>query len=190
LCLRYEQRGQYSQYFNDADVELIRQCNLSFLIRIGFNIIRGDILNSARYGIWSMHFDDEEKYRGGPPCFWEIYHRDQSTGAILQRLTDRLDGGIVLRKAFFPTAMHSYRLNYNQVALGSATWPVDVCRDIVTGHADYIDGPSSATVAPIFRNPSNRDMMRFAARIARQYIARAQPNDTQPGVKPKPASPR
>jgi len=44
------------------------------------------------FGVWSWHHGDEDKYRGGPPAFWEIVNADPVTGALLQRLTERLDG--------------------------------------------------------------------------------------------------
>jgi len=86
------------RYFNAEDVATINKKDLDFILRFGFNIIRGEILNAARYGVWSFHHDDERKYRGSPPGFWELYYRDPVTGSILQRLTDRLDGGIVLKR--------------------------------------------------------------------------------------------
>ena len=62
----------YSQFFLPSDIETIKAYNLDFILRFGFNIIRGEILEAAKYGIWSYHHDDEQKYRGGPPGFWEI----------------------------------------------------------------------------------------------------------------------
>ena len=51
---------RYSQYFSESDVEEIRSHKLDFAIRFGFGIIRGDILRSAKYGVWSYHHDDHE----------------------------------------------------------------------------------------------------------------------------------
>ncbi|ETW97422.1 MAG: hypothetical protein ETSY1_22685, partial [Candidatus Entotheonella factor] len=82
-------KGKFSQYFTDQDLAIIKSFQLDFIIRFGFNIIRGEILQAARYGVWSYHHDDERVYRGTPPCFWEIFHQDAKTGTILQRLTDR-----------------------------------------------------------------------------------------------------
>ena len=42
---------------------------------------------------------------------------------VLQRLTDRLDGGIVLAKGWFRTIDHSYVRNRDQAYFGSAGWP-------------------------------------------------------------------
>lgn len=84
-------------------VERVRERNLDVLIRFGFNILKGDILSAARYGVWSYHHGDNEFYRGGPPHFWEIYERNPLSGVILQVLTEELDAGLVLCKSLFTT---------------------------------------------------------------------------------------
>ena len=89
-------KGKFSEYFSDEDILNIKEFKLDFILRFSFNIIRGEILEAARFGIWSYHHDDERRYRGGPACFWELYNGDVTTGAMLQQLTERLDGGIRL----------------------------------------------------------------------------------------------
>ena len=81
------------------DVARIRGYNLDVILRFGFNILKGEILTSARYGIWSYHHGDNEYYRGGPALFWELVEDNQLSGVILQILTEELDGGRVLAKA-------------------------------------------------------------------------------------------
>mgnify|MGYP002778856229 FL=1 len=63
-------QGKWSQYFQPDDIATIRGYNLDFVLRFAYNIIRGEILQVPRYGVWSFHHDDEEYYRGAPPCFW------------------------------------------------------------------------------------------------------------------------
>jgi methionyl-tRNA formyltransferase len=48
---------------------------LGVLLRFGFNILSGEILTVARYGVWSYHHGDNDYYRGGPPHFWELVER-------------------------------------------------------------------------------------------------------------------
>jgi hypothetical protein len=86
------------------DVARIRGYNLDVTLRFGFNILKGEILTSARYGIWSYHHSDNEYYRGGPPQFWELVEDNELTGVILQILTEELDAGKVLAKALFSTS--------------------------------------------------------------------------------------
>ncbi len=161
---------KYSEYFDDRDVEYIRSKKLDFILRFGFNIIRGKILDSAGYGVWSFHHDDEQKYRGGPPGFWEIMNGDPVTGAVLQRLTDKLDGGIILKKGFFPTTDHSYEGQIDRLYFDTSGWPALVCNDILSGRADYFKEKPSTTGAKIFKAPSNAVMISFLFRLLRNKV--------------------
>jgi hypothetical protein len=87
--------------FPPEAIERIRAKELDVLIRFGFNILRGDILNSAKYGVWSYHHGDNDFYRGGPAYFWEMCEGNSLSGAILQVLTEELDAGKVLYKGVF-----------------------------------------------------------------------------------------
>jgi hypothetical protein len=86
-----------------VDIEEIRKRDLDVILRFGFNILRGDILTAARYGVWSYHHGDNDFYRGGPAHFWELYERSKTSGVVLQVLTEELDAGHVLTKAVFST---------------------------------------------------------------------------------------
>ena len=141
--------------FAPEDVTQIRKYELDFVLRFAFGIIRGDILQSARYGVWSFHHGDELRYRGGPPCFWEIYRGDPVSAAILQRLTDRLDGGIVLRKGFLRTIDYSYARTIDQLYFESSNWPAYVASEIRSGIPTSVDGQLSVTDAPVLSLPRN-----------------------------------
>ena len=78
------------------DIERIRAFRPDVLIRLGFRILRGGILTAAPHGVWSYHHGDNDRYRGGPPGFWEVMEGTPVTGTILQRLTEALDDGQVL----------------------------------------------------------------------------------------------
>lgn len=170
---RVTRTGKFSQYFQPDDVAAIREHGLDFIIRFGFNIIRGEILESARYGVWSFHHDDEQKYRGTPPGFWEVYHDDPVTGSILQRLTDRLDGGVVLKKGFFKTIRCSYMRSRDRSFFDSAVWPLQVCIDIMNGTAAYLDAPPSTTSAPIYYAPTNLQMILFTLKTISRCVGEA-----------------
>ena len=165
-------REGWSEYFSDADAAAIRSYDFDFILRFGFGIIRGKILDSARFGVWSFHHGDEARYRGGPPGFWEIYDGAAVSGAILQRLTDRLDSGIVLRRGYLKTLDYSYARNLNRLLLESADWPALVASDIRAG-ADVDRLPASRSQARIRRTPSNIEMLRFFPRLARNVVRRA-----------------
>ncbi|MFT4680879.1 MAG: hypothetical protein ACI9FU_000336 [Granulosicoccus sp.] len=154
-------KGKFSEYFSSEDLDTIKSHNLDFILRFGFGIIRGEIHNATKYGIWSFHHGDEQKYRGGPYCFWEVFYQDRLTGSILQRLTDKLDGGIVLKKGQFGTVRHSYAANIEQALSASSDWPKQVCIDINNGKTDHLNSDPSPTDAPIYKLPGNLRMIQF-----------------------------
>jgi len=64
--------GAHALALTMTDIELIRAERPGFL-RFGFNILRGDVLEVAPYGISSFHHGDEQHYRGQPPGSREIH---------------------------------------------------------------------------------------------------------------------
>ena len=163
-------QGKWSQHFSAHDIDTIKSHDLDFILRFGFNIIRGEILQSARYGVWSYHHDDEHKYRGGPPCFWELYHGDDTTGAILQRLTGRLDGGIILHRGVFGTCKGSWIANFDRALSGSADWCARVCAEISDGQLERVNGTPTPSTAAIRHAPHHAQFLRFVMRTSREVL--------------------
>lgn len=85
IFCKVNNQGKFSQYFQDDDLKIVEDYALDFILKFGYNSLQGEILNIPKYGVWSFHHDDEEKYRGGPPCFWEIFYNDSITGATIGR---------------------------------------------------------------------------------------------------------
>lgn len=148
-----------STFFVDKDIETIKNQHLDFILRFGFNIIRGTILESAKYGVWSFHHDDEMEYRGGPPGFWEWMQDNPRNGVILQRLTEQLDKGLVLNKRWYPTILHSYRAHLDQLLMDSSEMPLQVC--LAIQHTGRLEERQSESKAPLYRAPYNLKMLRY-----------------------------
>ena len=159
---RVDKKG-YSEYFSENDIKAIGEFRLDFILRFGFNIIRGDILTAARYGVWSFHHDDELCYRGGPAGFWEIFNGDPVSGAVMQRLTHKLDGGIILKKGYLKTMNHSYRGNLEQLLSVTSSWPALVADTIASQPAAGYT--VSDTAAPVYKLPGNLVMARFLLKL-------------------------
>jgi len=153
-----------SQHLVDKDIQRIREADLHFILKFGFGIIRGEILDAARYGVWSFHHDDEQTYRGGPPAFWEIYNDDKITGAILQMLTDKLDAGVILKKGFVKTK-YSYARNRDQILKETSRWPALLCIDILNGQTDKFHAKPGGTKAQVYHHPRNCQLLVFLFKL-------------------------
>jgi hypothetical protein len=154
----------YADYFAENDVAEIKSLNLDFMLRFGFGIIKGEILDAAKYGVWSYHHDDDRKYRGVPTGFWEIMFNDPVNAAILQRLTSKLDSGVILHKAYFGTINHSWEANLNNLFQSSTEWPLQVCREIENGNTEFLKATNSPESA-IYKLPGNAKMFRFLLKV-------------------------
>lgn len=161
LRCKTEKKGKYSEHFSPGDLNTIRTYQPDIILRFAFNILRGEILTAATYGVWSFHHADVQKIRGGPGAFWEIYQGDVCTGALLQRLTEKLDGGIPLKTGWFPTIAHSYAANLDQLLMGTASWMKQVCIAIRNADTTAPSASPVQTTAPLYTFPTNAQMLRF-----------------------------
>lgn len=164
--------GRDSEYFSDEDIHRIKQFDLDFILKFDFNFIRGDILNSARYGIWSFHHSDEMKYIGLLTCFWGIYNNDHLIEAVLQRLTGCLNRAVILRKGFFPNISYSFTANLRMIFLETSCWPMQVCIDILNGNIEYLNSSPSPAIVPKYRTPSNSQMVLFLLKLLRSFFVK------------------
>ena len=101
-------KSKFIVRFGDEELDLIRNRNLDLLIRGGRHILRDGILNVCTYGVVGIHHGDNEKFRGLPSGFWEVYYREPFTGYIFQRLRNELDDGVVFFKGQMATRSTSY----------------------------------------------------------------------------------
>jgi len=92
-------KGIYTNIAPD-DIEKLKNEKFDLFFRIGWGIIKGEILNIAKNGIWSLHHGDNDYFRGKPALFWEYYYNKQIAGVILQKLNSTLDGGIIQDKLY------------------------------------------------------------------------------------------
>ena len=53
---------RFVRRFPPEAIAAVRSQDFDVLVRFGFNILRGEILTSARYGVWSFHHGDNEFY--------------------------------------------------------------------------------------------------------------------------------
>lgn len=96
--------GQLRQTYSSEDIKKIETERIDVLVRAGTGILSGEILRCCRFGVLGFHAGDNRRYRGRPTGFWEVFEKSASTGFIIQRLTETLDGGQVLYRGSIPTS--------------------------------------------------------------------------------------
>ncbi|MDX1577464.1 MAG: hypothetical protein R3266_03225 [Gemmatimonadota bacterium] len=177
-------RTRFSDYFPDEDIAAVRDQDLDVLVRLGFRILRGDILRAARGGVWSFHHGDNRVNRGGPAGFWEVLLEWPCTGSILQVLNEDLDGGLVLDRSWASTHPVSVRANRNSYFWKSLSMlPRRLEQLHRLGHDDFFAFHESRQDRPgfysqrLFLTPTNRElfvpMSRLYGRLLRRKVEQA-----------------
>jgi methionyl-tRNA formyltransferase len=168
---------RFEHRFAAEAIDEIRAADLDVLIRFGFNIIRGEILECARYGVWSYHHGDNREYRGSPDFFWEMYEGNPVTGTMLGVLTDELDAGRVLYRSFSATDPTSMQRGRNPAYWKSADFVIRRLTDLhqrgwsaLESRAEFRE--KTEYTKNIYRKPSNGQMLRFVVRLASGMLAR------------------
>ncbi len=167
-------RRRFVHRFEDDDIRSIRSYNLDVILRFGFNILKGDILQSAKFGIWSYHHDDNREYRGGPAMFWELWDQNPITGTILQILNENLDGGDVIYRSYAGTAQTMWLSRARQCPYWKAsTFVIRSLRHTYQNGSPTIS--ESAETVPytkkIYRTPTNGQMLSFLLNSAGRSVA-------------------
>ena len=99
----HPRRQHFSDHIEGDELAAIMARDIDVFVRLGFRILRGGILRSARYGVWSYHHGDNRVNRGGPPGYWEVMESTPETGSILQIISEDIDNGNVIYRSFSST---------------------------------------------------------------------------------------
>lgn len=163
--------------FSDEDVAKIKALDLDVIIRLGFGILRGKILQAARYGVWSYHHGDSQSNRGGPPGFWEVFQNSPVIGSTLQVLNDTLDGGKVLFRSYAGTDVLSVRRNCNSYYWKTMSFIPRKLKELHDlGAFEFLRRVEEINRHPqfycrrIYKPPGNREFLALATRLAGRYV--------------------
>ena len=161
---------KYREALSIGAMQFVKNSNPDFVLRFGFGILDGEILDCARYGVWSYHHGDPTQFRGQPPGFWEIAKKIPVTGVVLQRLSNELDGGEILHSGFFKTTFQSYAKTRDTIYLGSSSWLRRTCSDIIVNGYRATSQSFNGATGPVFRQPQNLDMLKFLINTVKEFF--------------------
>jgi hypothetical protein len=177
-CLRtLPRRTARSDRFTPEDVGRIKDSGLDVLVRLGFRILRGEILRSAKLGVWSYHHGDNRVNRGGPAGFWEVMEGHPVTGSMLQILNEDLDSGLALSRSYSATDRWSVKRNCNSYYWKSSAMLPRALRDLhrLGPEAFLAEKRQENNYPPLYahrlyRKPTNRELAPYLVRHLARYV--------------------
>jgi len=154
--------GRYAERLHDDTLDFIRNLQPDFIVRFGYGILDGDVLDAAPFGLWSYHHGDPSRFRGQPPGFWEILTGAETAGAVLQVLSSQLDAGRILHRGSFAVFQQSYAKTRDTLYFGSASFIARACRDVLVNGWNHDAAIEQETLGPIYKQPDALSVLKFA----------------------------
>lgn len=143
--------------------------DLDFLVRFGFGIIRGNVLDAPEYGVFSYHHGDLREYRGRPAGFWEFMQDADTIGVTLQQLTDKLDGGNVIQIEEFEIGDgDTYQDVLRTACLGSVNLLSEAVASI---HADEFSPTKPSKMGELYTAPGWHTTLRYGWKNSRRRLS-------------------
>jgi len=93
--------------FSIEDSKIVKEYNLDVILKHGFKILSGEILNTAKYGIWLLVHGNHSKI-AGPSGFWEIMTKQPTVEVLLVQLLNKTNEGLIVDIAYFNRHIFSF----------------------------------------------------------------------------------
>jgi len=165
----------FSDRVRKEDISKIKEANIDVLLRWGFRILRGEILQAANYGIWSFHHGDNRVNRGTMPGFWEVMRGDATTGSVLQVLSEQLDAGIIIERYCGKTDETSVARNRHNLYWKTAPMLTTNLRRLYDVGPGFLESkkndPALHTYCePLRTQPTNLEALAAISRVASNFF--------------------
>jgi len=151
----------------EENLDQIRTAQVDLVIKFGMGLLRDPQNLSARYGVLSFHHGDPRRYRGRPSGFYELLEDAQHVGAVVQELSNVLDGGKIRAFGSYQITRHSYRKSLEHLYQQSAYLLRIAIENCLS--ESYVD---ISCTGKNYTLPSNFTVIRFVISILRRRARR------------------
>ena len=151
-------------------VERLQSQNLDFILSFLTEACPPELLETARHGVWAYQFGDWTKYRGKNSGFWEVYHAEAVSSALLVRLQSAVDSVVVLREGYLRANLLSCARNREQLLARITHWPAQVCIDIRNGATGRLTSRPLISSARVRGAPTRVQLFNYKCRIAVRMV--------------------
>lgn len=103
------------KFFNNDDLNKIRDYKLDILIKLNYGMIGGEILNVPAYGVWSYSSKLCPSVKEDTTGYYEVVRKMPVTCSYLIVLKDKKEKNMVLAMATESTCAYSISLNKNKL---------------------------------------------------------------------------
>ena len=101
--------------FSEEDIAEIKKHSLDIIVNFGFSKLKGDILKTPKYGIWSYHMGDASIDNTVISGYWEVVRSCPITYSVLEILKEDSKNGTIIYCSRESTYVYSINVNRNRL---------------------------------------------------------------------------
>ena len=125
----------------------------------GGPILKPELFRIPVFGTIGIHHGRAPQYRGKKTTFWEMYNGETHAGITIQRITEALDTGEILRQGAIPIGRKSYSRVWREVQEEGCRLFIEAILDVKHGRAQF--RPQIGERGPLYRQPSPGTLLQF-----------------------------
>lgn len=152
-------RKKYVDRFNKIDINMINKFKPDIILNFTDRLIKGKILNIAKYGMWGFHYSDTSFQRNGLGGFYEIIEKKKFSCITLQRYNENVDGGKIVNKKCYKTLKY-FIANHSNLINGTSLTFQESVKKIISNKLKFIDPPKYEKKL-YSHPPSIRDIFKY-----------------------------
>lgn len=142
-----------------AMLERVRAAAPDLGVIYGGPILKPALFRIPALGTLGIHHGRAPAYRGKKTTFWEMHNGESHAGVLIQRITDGLDSGEILRQGAIPIGRKSYARVWREVQDEGCRLFIDAILDVKQDRAQFT--PQAGERGPLFRQPAPATLIRF-----------------------------
>ena len=142
-----------------AALEQLRSAVLDLGVIYGGPILKPELFRIPVFGTIGIHHGRAPQYRGKKTTFWEMYNGETHAGVMIQRITEGLDTGEILRQGAIAIGHKSYSRVWCEVQEEGFRLFIEAILDVKHGRAQF--RPQLGERGPLFRQPPPGTLLKF-----------------------------
>jgi methionyl-tRNA formyltransferase len=119
-------------------------------------------------GTLGIHHGKVPDYRGKKTTFWAIYNGESEVGVTIQKISDKLDAGDIVRQSTLLVRnrpLPLVRRDLNRIGIDLY---LDAIKDMIDGRARCVPQPFGSR--SLYKDPTTIDLLRFWGRYVIRLI--------------------
>ena len=160
------------EFFGDIHsedaLEHVRGLDPALGLVYGGPIVRPELFTIPELGTLGIHHGKVPHYRGKKTTFWALYNGETEVGVIIQRISDQLDAGDIIRQSTLPVRNRLLPLVKKDLEHIGIDLYLDAIKDVLDGKASYVPQPAGSR--PLYKDPTAIEILRFWGRYLVRLI--------------------